>query len=182
MKILISNLRNKRPQEPWQVRVDRSSVLGNPFLMHNENARNSVCEKYYRYFQGIVTNNTHILHEYGVVSSEREEFMQELRRLYKLAKQYGKLELFCWCAPKRCHAETIASFLERHLNRIEAGQQYKINVAEVDPFDRRMFKRTVVATLDEDLDTLWYTSAYGQDCATLLYKHVEAVLIKNKKL
>lgn len=179
MKILINNLRKNSPQEAWQVRVDRSSVLGNPFLMHDEHERNSVCEEYYRYFQGIVTNNWAILREYDVSSSEREEFMQELRRLYKLAKQYGKLELFCWCAPKRCHAETIACFLMKHLNHVEAEQQYEINITEVDPFDGRMFKRTVVATLDKDLDTLWYTSAYGQDCMALLSKHAEAVLIKN---
>jgi hypothetical protein len=44
-----------------------------------------------------------------------EVFVNELRRLYKIYQQYGKLELFCWCAPKRCHAETIKRFLEKYI-------------------------------------------------------------------
>ena len=118
MKVIIKNLRNEKPTQEWQVRVDRASVLGNPFLMRDEHERNSVCDEYYRYFQGIVTNNWSILHDYAVSSAERETFMQELRRLYRLAKKHGRLELFCWCAPKRCHAETIARFLEKHLETL----------------------------------------------------------------
>ena len=40
--------------------------------------------------------------------------MNELRRLYKIAKR-GELVLGCYCAPKRCHGETIKGFLEKHL-------------------------------------------------------------------
>jgi hypothetical protein len=27
-------------------------------------------------------------------------------------RQYGKLRLFCWCAPEQCHGETIKAWLE----------------------------------------------------------------------
>ena len=43
---------------------------------------------------------------------EMTRFTAELERLKKLHVEYGKLRLFCWCAPKRCHAETIKQFLE----------------------------------------------------------------------
>ena len=97
--IVIKNLRNETPSKAWQVRVDRRSVLGNPFYMATEAQRDEVCNKYAVYFEEQFKNN--------------EMFKNELRRLYLLHKHYGKLELFCWCAPKRCHAETIKKFLER---------------------------------------------------------------------
>lgn len=103
MAIEIRNLRDSKPTQPWEVRVDRASVLGNPFKMVSEDQRNVVCEQYEQYFNDIVRTKSNV------------EFMNELRRLYKLAKQHGKLRLFCWCAPKRCHAETIKKFLEQYL-------------------------------------------------------------------
>ena len=43
--IEIMNLRYDKPSQPWDVKVDRSSVLGNPFPMKGEAQRNAVCEK-----------------------------------------------------------------------------------------------------------------------------------------
>lgn len=128
--ITIKNLRNAKPQEPWDIRVDRASVLGNPFKMDNENDRDIVCERYEMYFKGMTSNNETLIHEAYeqdnyclnariatniAINGRHEEFMNELRRLYRIHKQYGKLNLFCWCAPKRCHAETIKKFLEKYL-------------------------------------------------------------------
>ncbi len=45
--IEIMNLRTTQVEYPWDVRVDRKSILGNPFYMHNlfsETERNQVCE------------------------------------------------------------------------------------------------------------------------------------------
>lgn len=119
MVIEIKNLRNEKLTQPWEVRVDRTSVLGNPFKMNNESQRASVCAEYRSYFYGIVNNSWKIMHDYCVTSEEREEFMNELRRLYRLAKKYGKLSLYCWCAPKQCHAETICEFLNKYLKEVQ---------------------------------------------------------------
>lgn len=100
--ITIANLRNRKPCEEWEVRVDRSSVLGNPFRMYDESQRDAVCDKYAAYFA-------------RKVEAKDEAFMQELRRLYKIHRKYGKLVLYCWCVPKRCHAETIKAFLDRYI-------------------------------------------------------------------
>ena len=102
MEILIRNMRYNKPCEEWQVRVDRTSVLGNPFYMESEAKRVEVCEKYDTYFK-------------EKVKAKDVAFMNELRRLYKIAKRFGKLELYCWCFPKRCHAETIKKFLLKYL-------------------------------------------------------------------
>ena len=110
MKIIIKNLRTEKPTKPYQVRVDRNhSILGNPFYMQTENERDEVCEKYRDYFYKNVNHN--------------KTFTDALRQLYKIAITYGKLELFCWCYPKRCHAETIAQFLEKYLGENKNDRQ-----------------------------------------------------------
>lgn len=81
------------------MKVDRTSVLGNPFFMQFETQRNEVCDKYEEYFKSKINNKDF-------------EFMNELCNLLKLYEEYGKLRLFCWCSPKRCHAETIKKYLE----------------------------------------------------------------------
>ena len=93
--ITIKNLRNEKPQHPWDVRVDRASVLGNPYKMEKESQRDEVCDKYKEYFL-------------QRINEEPDAFSKELDRLVELYKEHGKLNLFCWCAPKRCHAETIS--------------------------------------------------------------------------
>lgn len=95
--IEIKNLRNTRPSQPWDVRVDRQSVLGNPFHMHSESERDKVCDAYKACF---------------VSSMQDPNFRKEFWRIYRIYMKYGKLNLFCWCAPKRCHAETIRKYLE----------------------------------------------------------------------
>lgn len=98
--IQIMNLRTARIEYPWDVRVDRKSALGNPFYMHNESERDLVCDQYAAYFQQRITKN-----------NPGDPFIQELKRIQQLYKQYGKLRLFCWCAPKRCHGRTIRDYL-----------------------------------------------------------------------
>lgn len=98
-KIIIKNLRFSKPTNAWQVRVDRASVLGNPYHMENESQRDYVCELYEEYFTAKMSDTSSI-------------FYKEVERLYSIFKQYGKLELFCWCTPKRCHAETIKKYIE----------------------------------------------------------------------
>lgn len=101
--ITIKNLRYEKPTQPYQVRVDRTSILGNPYYMRDESHRDEVCDKYKLYFKEQLKTNI--------------SFRKEVERLITIHKQYGKLELFCWCAPKRCHAETIRAFINYYLQR-----------------------------------------------------------------
>lgn len=98
--INICNLRNAKVKEVYDIKVDRSSVLGNKFYMHDENERTSVCEAYEVWFNTQIKNKNEII-------------IKELNRLCDIYKTYGKLNLFCWCAPKRCHAETIKKYIEK---------------------------------------------------------------------
>lgn len=47
--IQIKNLRDSKPINPWDIRVDRVSILGNPFKMKNESERDDVCDSYKQY-------------------------------------------------------------------------------------------------------------------------------------
>ena len=85
------------------IRVDRTTALGNPFYMADETQRDKVCDQYQEYFNKKVKEKTD------------KRFMNELRAIYKIAKEEGDIYLACWCAPKRCHAETIKAFIEQYL-------------------------------------------------------------------
>ena len=99
--IEICNLRKQKPTEPYDVKVDRTSILGNPFYMKDESQRSVVCDKYEEYFNQKTKTSI--------------AFMCELSILQALYKKYGKLRLFCWCSPKRCHAETIRDYILKSL-------------------------------------------------------------------
>lgn len=111
MSIEIKNLRRNTFSEPYDVKVDRSSVLGNPFYMSKSVGlnRDDVCDKYERWFKK----------QFGEFGEDgNKPFNIEIGRLERLYELHGKLRLFCWCAPRRCHAETIKKYLESILGII----------------------------------------------------------------
>lgn len=63
--------------------VDRGTNWGNPFLMHNESERDYVCSMFEHYAAWRLTMEP--------------DWLKPLR---------GR-SLACWCAPKRCHADTL---------------------------------------------------------------------------
>ena len=98
MDIEIKNLRDKTfYNQPWQFKVDRSSPVGNMFYMHDESERDAVCDKYELHFRKLITYS--------------ESAQRYLKEMLDALKEYGHIELYCWCAPKRCHASTIRRWL-----------------------------------------------------------------------
>lgn len=99
--IEIMNLRNTKPHERWDMFVDRSSPAGNPYPIGWEGRnRKMACDMYKKDFER---------------QMENPYFKAYIISLINIYKRYGKLRLFCWCAPKRCHAETIKSYIERQV-------------------------------------------------------------------
>ena len=99
--IKIMNLRNSKPSTPYCLRVDRSNkVLGNHFEMKNQSdaERNRVCDEYDAWIR-------------KELNAKNKEVRDNMNAAYLIYKQYGKLNLYCWCAPKRCHAETIRDLI-----------------------------------------------------------------------
>ena len=83
------------------IKIDRSSVLGNPFIMDKESERNEVCRMYVTYFDQQVKIDG--------------DFRNEIIRIYRLAKEGKNIALACWCAPKQCHGDYIKQFVEGYL-------------------------------------------------------------------
>lgn len=97
-EVNICNFRNNACYyNEYDVMCDRSNILGNPFVMHNESERDKVCDLYIDYFNKRVKND--------------QNFRNKLDYMIKLLKKHKKLNLWCWCAPKRCHTETIRKYL-----------------------------------------------------------------------
>lgn len=111
--IRVDNIRNlKLKRNEIIIKVDRSSVLGNPFYMSDESQRGIVCDKYEEYFYDVVNNS--MLAQMNMSDNEINKFINELDRIYELSKS-NNIVLACWCYPKRCHAETIKSYIEGRL-------------------------------------------------------------------
>ena len=87
------------PVYPYDFYIDRRSPVGNPFHMKDESKRDYVCDAYMDYFSKMVECGSH-------------EFVSYLDMMIKAHNTYGKLRLFCWCAPKRCHGYTIWRYLD----------------------------------------------------------------------
>ena len=104
MSVKIGNIRTFVPDGSIAIKVDRTSVLGNPYVMPDETFRDTVCDWYDDHFYDTVDS----LAFYHI------SFKNELNRIIEIART-NDVTLLCWCAPKRCHAETIKRYIERKL-------------------------------------------------------------------
>lgn len=117
MLIRIKNLRKEKPTNPWDVRVDRGSRLGNRFIMKNESERDMVCDQYREWFYSNIERENNIT-ELNLDDLFDFSMQDELSMLQGILVDYGQLNLFCWCAPKRCHAATIKEYLEKKIEEM----------------------------------------------------------------
>ena len=107
MTVKIMNFRNSSLSEPYDVRVDRASILGNPYALNRTCTRDESCDQYHKYFH---------LNKRAMLA-----FAVELERLENILREHGQIRLFCWCTPLRCHAETIKQYLEEQ----EDAEKYR---------------------------------------------------------
>ena len=103
--------------------VGRPSPLGNPFKLERESDRESVIERYEVWLR-------------EKIRTRDKAVCNELNRLFKIARDSGVLELVCWCAPKRCHAEVIRCVLLEQLTKVvkPGGNRKELRYAHSDRF------------------------------------------------
>lgn len=96
-------IENKKTYRGEGIYIGRSmpglpgSVLGNPFKIGRDGAREDALVRYRRWlWEQIALKN---------------EVYFELRRIADLAA-HGDIALLCWCAPKPCHAEIVKRAVE----------------------------------------------------------------------
>ena len=80
----VVNMKN----EIANVKVDRSSVLGNPFIIGKDGDRDEVIRKYRVYLNNCI------------------RVVDELNRICSLDDD---IKLGCWCVPEACHGDVIVS-------------------------------------------------------------------------
>jgi len=85
--------------EGANVYCGRGSPLGNPFAMKGPMDRDRVCDEYKHYFY----RSVEVIGDRGMLN--------QLNKIAKLAEE-GNVNLVCFCAPKRCHCETIKKYIE----------------------------------------------------------------------
>jgi hypothetical protein len=83
-------------------RCDRASPLGNPFKMRDQSEaeRHRVCVLYDSYF-----------HQNLNPDVAPPGFLEALDEILT-ANCERDITLGCWCAPKRCHCETIKKYVD----------------------------------------------------------------------
>lgn len=107
--IRIVNLRNyKLSKDEVLIKVDRSTAVGNPYPMIHEGQRDEVCDDYKKYFYIII--NTYRNTDTKIDTKDLN-FLKYIGYIVNTAKKHD-VALGCWCAPRRCHAETIKEFVE----------------------------------------------------------------------
>lgn len=83
--------------------VHRGTPLGNPFPMkdRSQKERDRVCDLYEEWI--------------GPKLLEKGAELRYFEELLQIAREGKDLELVCFCAPKRCHADTVKRLLEQQL-------------------------------------------------------------------
>lgn len=96
--ITVVNLRHVKNPD---FRVDRSSVLGNPFRMTSEADRSRVCDAYETWLA-------------DKIAAKDPRICAALNEIWQAARTRD-ISLGCWCAPNRCHADSIRNVILSHL-------------------------------------------------------------------
>lgn len=99
-EILILNRHHETPSRYPRHYIGRGSVMGNPYPIDRDKSRDQVCDLYEQWWE---TNKTDpvVKETLGIMCNQ--------------IKEHGGIELMCFCAPKRCHGETIKRELQRML-------------------------------------------------------------------
>jgi hypothetical protein len=94
MMVEVVNMRTCNPPfgQPGDVRIDRASKYGNPFIIGEGYTRDSACDAYEAWFMQQNFDMTELLH----------------------AKR-----LVCHCKPRRCHGDFIKKQIEAYSNGMQ---------------------------------------------------------------
>jgi hypothetical protein len=116
MKIKVVNIATEPEvkKEENYIYCGRGSALGNPYQMKNKSKeeRNRVCNEYEKYIKEEIKNN--------------QEIKNQLNLIWNTVRKHGEAKIGCFCAPKRCHCETIKEILENKFNELQKKEKNKI--------------------------------------------------------
>jgi hypothetical protein len=105
----VMNLKDDKACEssiPNIVRIDRATLWGNPFIIGVHGDRDTVCDAYLEWLNKWIEYKEEIRIPFGIRVFSNKEVVQSLEMLK------GK-DLACWCAPERCHGDTLLKLANR---------------------------------------------------------------------
>ena len=90
-------------------KIDRSSPIGNPFLIGRDGGREEVCDKYQAWFIRLLDKD---LEEDLRILPQEERALDYLRMILQAVEKNSVVYLLCWCPPNlQCHGLTIIHWL-----------------------------------------------------------------------
>lgn len=102
--ILIKNLKKDQMEKgnPTHFYIGRGSDVGNPFTMTSwtQQERDRVCNEYDKWLRN------------KLFVEKNKKICLYMNIMYQAWKKHGQITLFCYCEPKRCHAESIRDILK----------------------------------------------------------------------
>lgn len=109
LNIKTMNLKNDQPRHKFDFKVDRTTPLGNPYYIKEGVNRKTSIKLYKKYFKYRLNKNS------SERTKEDKEFLKYFNKLINSYRKYGKLRLFCHCAPLQCHIKIIIKNLKKVL-------------------------------------------------------------------
>jgi Domain of unknown function (DUF4326) len=112
MIIEVCNLQRTPFGQPGDLRCDRQTKWGNPFVLYYEKDRDRVCDLYEDYLEEITTpNNESMVRKFlkigGLTPVQIDIWMNRTGGFLDIKEIKDARRLFCHCAPKRCHCDHL---------------------------------------------------------------------------
>lgn len=89
------------------IRIDRATPLGNPYIMYRSEQRDEVCDGYEKF----------LAHE--LEQQENEPLLTAFEDIFNAVADGQIVNLQCHCSPERCHGESIRDQLIKYLEEHE---------------------------------------------------------------
>lgn len=103
-KLKVVNKYTMGPEQAdiMRIYIGRGSGLGNPWPITKTDSRDAVCDRFAEYLAKKVEAND-------------PSVCAELNRIVNCMHDFRKVELVCFCAPRRCHGESIRDTIHKAL-------------------------------------------------------------------
>lgn len=103
--------------EPGDIRCDRETKWGNPFILYFQKDRDKVCDLYKDYLDAImVPNNQEMVKKMlqlgGLSEHQVSRWMEKTGGYLDISELFEARRLFCYCSPRRCHCEYLKRVIE----------------------------------------------------------------------
>lgn len=104
--------------KPGDVRADRETKWGNPFIMYEQHMRNRVCDLYEDYLDAITEHGNQqmvrtMLKMGGLTPIQVDHWMEKTGGYLDINELKGARRLGCHCSPSRCHCDYLKKKLEK---------------------------------------------------------------------